>query len=114
MIIWKHWNRKRTRLRWKKSAESFWIFCVERGSSGGSEISSGVIDAVPGQKEEAGDFCREWYLQDEDDPTAATALIYTWIAGGRLKEAQKIVDRWMEKEEGYTEENAEIFGAASL
>jgi NifU-like protein involved in Fe-S cluster formation len=41
-------------------------------------------------------------------------LIYTWIAGGRLKEAQKIVDRWMEKEEGYTEENAEIFGAASL
>ena len=44
----------------------------------------------------------------------ATALIYTWIAGGRLKEAQKIVDRWMEKEEGYTEENAEIFGAASL
>ena len=66
------------------------------------------------KKEEAGDFCREWYLQDEDDPTAATALIYTWIAGGRLKEAQKIVDRWMEKEEGYTEENAEIFGAASL
>lgn len=49
------------------------------------------------KKEEAGDFCREWYLQDEDDPTAATALIYTWIAGGRLKEAQKIVDRWMEK-----------------
>ena len=48
------------------------------------------------KKEEAGDFCREWYLQDEDDPTAATALIYTWIAGGRLKEAQKIVDRWME------------------
>ena len=34
----------------EKSAESFWIFCVERGSSGGSEISSGVIDAVPGQK----------------------------------------------------------------
>ena len=66
------------------------------------------------KKEEAGDFCRELYLQDEDDPTAATALIYTWIAGGRLKEAQKIVDRWMEKEEGYTEENAEIFGAASL
>ena len=25
-------------------------FCVERGSSGGSEISSGFIDAVPGQK----------------------------------------------------------------
>ena len=25
-------------------------FCVERGSSGGSEISSGVIDAVPGLK----------------------------------------------------------------
>lgn len=114
MIIWKHWNRKRTRLRWKSLQKASGSFCVERGSSGGSEISSGFIDAVPGQKEEAGDFCREWYLQDEDDPTAATALIYTWIAGGRLKEAQKIVDRWMEKEEGYTEENAEIFGAASL
>ena len=66
------------------------------------------------KKEEAGVFCEKWYGQDKDDPVAATALIYARIADGKLKDAQKIVDRWLKKDEGYTEENAELLGAASF
>ena len=66
------------------------------------------------KKEEAGVFCEKWYGQDKDDPVAATALIYARIADGKLKDAQKIVDRWLKKDEGYTEKNAELLGAASF
>ena len=66
------------------------------------------------KKKEAGDFCERWYDEDENDPAAATALIYAWIADRRYKDAQKVVDFWMDKEGGYTEENAEVFGAAAV
>lgn len=32
------------------------------------------------KKKEAGDFCERWYGEDENDPAAAAALIYAWIA----------------------------------
>ena len=66
------------------------------------------------KKKEAGDFCERWYGEDENDPAAAAALIYAWIADRRYKDAQKVVDFWMDKEGGYTEENAEVFGAAAV
>ena len=66
------------------------------------------------KKKEAGDFCERWYGEDENDPAAAAALIYAWIADRRFKDAQKVVDFWMDKEGGYTEENAEVFGAAAV
>ena len=66
------------------------------------------------KKKEAGDFCERWYGEDENDPAAAAALIYAWIADRRFKDAQKVVDFWMDKEGGDTEENAEVFGAAAV
>lgn len=66
------------------------------------------------KKKEAGAFCERWYGEDENDSAAATALIYARIADGRFKDAQKVVDFWMEKEDGYTDENAELLGAAAF
>ena len=90
------------------------LFAWEKASS--SEIRFRLASSMLSlnKKKEAGDFCERWYGEDENDPAAATALIYARIADGRFKDAQKVVDFWMEKEDGYTDENAELFGAAAF
>ena len=50
------------------------------------------------KKKEAGDFCERWYGEDENDPAAAAALIYAWIADRRYKDAQKLwISGWIKK-----------------
>lgn len=90
------------------------LFAWEQASASEIRFRLALTMLSLNKKKESVDFCERWYGQDENDPSAATALIYAWIADGRFRDAQKVADFWLDKEDGYTEENAEVFGAAAL
>lgn len=67
-----------------------------------------------GKQQEALKYCEEWYGEDTEDVTAAAALIYARIAVKDFEGAQKLVDQYITEDGHCTEDNDEIYMAASL
>ena len=65
-----------------------------------------------GKKEEALDFCREWYEAEPDNTMAGAALIYCLIETGDLDGAEKIADQYIGKDTACDDNNDVIFMAA--
>ena len=70
--------------------------------------------ASQGKQQEALKYCEEWYAQDGEDVTAATALIYARIAVKDFAGAQELVDKYISADGQCTEDNDVVYMAASL
>ncbi|MCI5773379.1 MAG: hypothetical protein MR210_02350 [Erysipelotrichaceae bacterium] len=69
--------------------------------------------AAQGKRQETLEFCEKWYENEEDDLTAATALIYARVGMMDLKGAEDLVRKYISDDTICTEENYTIFIAAS-
>lgn len=65
-----------------------------------------------GKKEEALDFCRDWYGEEPDNTLAGAALIYCLIESGDMDEAEEIVGRCIGENTACDDNNDVIFMAA--
>ena len=65
-----------------------------------------------GKKEEALDFCRDWYGEEPDNTLAGAALIYCLIEAGNMDEAEEIVGRCIGENTACDDNNDVIFMAA--
>ena len=65
--------------------------------------------ASQGKQQEALKYCEEWYAQDGEDVTAATALIYARIAVKDFAGAQELVDKYISADGQCTEDNVSLY-----
>lgn len=88
--------------RWEEESSSDLRFYI--ASSLGAE----------GKKEEALEFCEEWYKKESDNMLGATALIYARTAAGDFEGASQIVEQYISEDSTCTDENDIVYNAAKV
>ena len=88
--------------RWEEEKPSDFRFYI--ASSLGAE----------GRKEEALEFCEEWYQKESDNILGATALIYARTAIRDFEGANQIVEQYILEDSSCTAENDIVYIAAEL
>lgn len=89
------------------------LFCWEEDSPSDIRFRKASVLAAQGKKQEALEFCEEWYSAEQDNIVAVTSLIYARMGMKDLDGAETLVRKCISEDTICDEYNDIVFIAAS-